>query len=51
MAELKPGDIRDFWGYGPCVILEVTDDNYYVFNNFGYRDLLSKTMEYKSVII
>ena len=49
MADLKPGDIRDFWGYGPCVILEVTDDNYYVFNNFGYRDLLSKTMEYKSV--
>ena len=49
MVDLKPGDIREFWGYGPCVVLDVTPDNYYVFNNYGYKDVLSKNMEYKSV--
>ena len=49
MADLKVGDIREFWGYGPCVILDVTSDNYYVLTNYGNRDLISKKMEYKSV--
>ena len=49
MTDLKVGDIREFWGYGPCVILDVTPDNYYVLTNYGNRDLIPKTMEYKSV--
>lgn len=49
MADLKCGDIRDFWGYGPCVVLDVTPDNYWVFSNFGKCELLPKNMEYKSV--
>ena len=49
MVDLKPGDIKEFWGYGPCVILDVTPDNYYVLNNYGMKDLIPKTMEYKTV--